>query len=55
MEYKRLFIFIFIIILLGLLSIFYPKLTGEVAKEEYQKQTCFVSRVFRELFNPLYI
>jgi len=46
MELKRLLVFILIIILLGLLSIFYPKLTREVVKEEeYQKQTCFVNRV----------
>jgi len=47
MELKRLIIFILIIILLGLLNIFFnPKLTGEFVKEEeYEREAIFVDRV----------
>tara|TARA_Y100000034_G_C6800983_1_gene359267 strand:+ start:277 stop:771 length:495 start_codon:yes stop_codon:yes gene_type:complete len=44
---KRVIIFFSIIIFLGLLSIYYPKLVGEEkwVKEEYEKESCFVNRV----------
>ena len=44
---KRVLIFIGIIILLGLLSVYYPKLTGEEdwKNKEYEKESCFVDRV----------
>jgi endonuclease YncB( thermonuclease family) len=46
MKIKKLFIFLLIIILLGILSVYYPKLTGEFVKEEeYGKEECFVERV----------
>lgn len=48
MKYKRFFIFIFVIILLSLLSVYYPKLTGEAVSNsntEYQKEEVFVTRV----------
>ena len=44
---KRVLIFLFIVILLGLLSVYYPYLTGEVVKnnQNYEKEKCFVNRV----------
>lgn len=46
MKRKRLFVFIIIIIFLGLLAVYWPKLTGEDWKgEDYEKQECFVNRV----------
>jgi len=47
MKTKRLLIFLFIIILLVLLSIYYPKFTGEAVSDnqEYEKENCFVNRV----------
>ncbi len=48
MKLKRLFIFILIILLLALLSIFWPILTGQsVANSpaEYQKETGLVTQV----------
>jgi micrococcal nuclease len=44
---KRILIFLGVIICLGLLSIFYPYLTGEkeIVKEEYEKEECFVNRI----------
>jgi endonuclease YncB( thermonuclease family) len=44
---KRVIIFFMIIILLGLLSIYYPKLTGEEdwKGKQYEKEKCFVNRV----------
>ena len=48
METKRILVFIIIIILLGFLAYFYPKLTGESVINnniEYQKEECFVNRI----------
>ena len=47
MKLKRFFVFILIIILLSLLSIFYPYLTGEKSfgDVEYERETAFVTRV----------
>ncbi|MDP3027554.1 MAG: thermonuclease family protein [Nanoarchaeota archaeon] len=46
MKLKRLLAFLIVIALLALLSVYYPKLTGESIKEnEYEKETIFVSRV----------
>lgn len=47
MELKRFFIFILVIVLLALLSIYYPKLTGEAVSnnQEYEKESAFVNRV----------
>ncbi len=44
---KRVLIFLSIIILLGLLSVFYPYITGEKSFNpvEYEKESCFVNRV----------
>jgi len=43
---KRLFVFIFIIILLGLLSVYYPQITGEVVDVgDYEKEVVFVDEV----------
>jgi len=44
---KRVLIFLIIIILLGVLSIFYPYLTGEktINPVEYERETIFVERV----------
>ncbi len=43
---KRLMIFILIIFLLGILSIYYPQLTGKVVSEiMYEKEPAFVMRV----------
>lgn len=44
MMWKRLLVFVIIIFLLGLLSIYYPKLTGE-AINEYEKEKAVVVRV----------
>ena len=48
MKIKRLLVFLLVIILLGFLAYYYPKLTGEAvinSNQEYQKEKCFVSRV----------
>ena len=51
MQYKRLIIFFLIIIGLGILSVYYPYLTGEVVYGEdldsglYKKESVFVTRV----------
>ncbi len=46
MKLNRILIFILVIIFLGLLSVYYPKLTGESIKEnEYEKETIFAARV----------
>jgi len=48
MKFKKLIIFILIIFLLALLSIYYPELTGEVVSEpeiEYELEPAFVTRV----------
>lgn len=46
MKVKRILIFLIIIVLLSLLAVFYPKLIGEVVKEEeYEKESVFVFRV----------
>jgi len=51
MQYTRLIIFILIIVLLGVLSVYYPYLTGEVVSEssfyekEYEKESVFVIRI----------
>jgi len=47
MRLKRLLVFLIIIILLGVLSVYYPYLAGEVVKEniKYEKESCFVNRV----------
>ncbi len=47
MRFKRPLIFLFIVILLGILSIYYPKLTGEEdwKAKDYEKEECFVNRV----------
>tara|TARA_Y100000310_G_C20646052_1_gene796641 strand:+ start:1464 stop:1943 length:480 start_codon:yes stop_codon:yes gene_type:complete len=44
---KRVLIFLFIVILLGVLSVFYPYLTGEktINPVEYERETIFVERV----------
>ena len=43
---KRVIFFLGIIILLSLLSIFYPYITGEKQiNQEYEKETCFVNRI----------
>ena len=44
---KRVLIFIGIIVLLSLLSVFYPYLTSEndLDNGDYEKETCFVNRV----------
>ena len=47
MKNKRLLIFLLLIFVLSLVSIYYPYLIGEksLAKTEYKKETCFVDRV----------
>lgn len=48
MKLKRLFIFLLIILLLALLSIFWPKLTGHSianSSAEYPKEPAFVTRI----------
>jgi hypothetical protein len=47
MRFKRILIFLSIIILLGTLSVFYPYLTGEksIKPVEYERETIFVERV----------
>jgi micrococcal nuclease len=42
---KRLLIFILIIILLGLLSVFYPEEGLSFTKNNYEKEKCFVDRI----------
>ena len=44
---KRILIFIIIVILLGVLSVYYPYLTGEksINPVEYEKETIFVERI----------
>ena len=47
MVLKRFLVFVGIIFLLGLLSVYYPYLTGEVVfdSKDYEKEKCFVNRV----------
>lgn len=47
MKFKRFFIFIFLIVLLALLSIYYPHLTGKSISnnQEYELEEVFVTRV----------
>lgn len=48
MKAKGILIFLLIILFLGLLSIYYPKLTGEAVINndvEYQKEVCFAERI----------
>ncbi len=47
MKFKRFFVFVIILILLGVLSVYYPKLTGEEEwrVKDYEKEECFVERV----------
>ncbi|MFA7708471.1 MAG: hypothetical protein WCX73_05970 [Candidatus Pacearchaeota archaeon] len=49
MKIKRLLVFFLVIILLSILSIYYPKFTGEVVNnsnsQNYEKESCFVNRV----------
>ena len=47
MSIKRVLIFLIIIIFLGVLSVFYPYLTGEktINPVEYERETIFVERV----------
>ena len=49
MKIKRILVFLIIIIFLGFLAYYYPKLTGEAISnsnhQEYEKEKCFVSRV----------
>jgi len=46
---KRVLVFFMVIILLGVLSVYYPKIIGEeewnIKGKEYEKETCFVNRV----------
>ena len=45
MKWKRVCIFALVVILLGLLSIFQPYLTGERINQQYEKEGCFVNRI----------
>jgi len=48
MEVKRVIIFFCIVIFLGLLSVFYPYLTGEeqiFKNQDYNVESCFVNRI----------
>ncbi|MDD5191616.1 MAG: thermonuclease family protein [Candidatus Nanoarchaeia archaeon] len=47
MKIKRLLVFLLVILILVLLSVYYPKLTGNYISnsQNYQKESCFVSRV----------
>ena len=46
MKLNRFLVFILVIIVLGFLAYYYPKLTGEsISNTEYQKEAIFVSRV----------
>lgn len=48
MQYKRLIIFILVLIFLGVLSVYYPYLTGEIVKKqdiEYEREQVSVTRV----------
>ena len=46
MKLRRLFIFLLIILLLALLSVYWPKLTGKsINNQEYKKEPVFVSQV----------
>jgi len=48
MKIKRILVFIILIVLLGILSVYYPKLTGESVinnNQEYEKEACFAGRV----------
>ncbi len=47
MKLKRILIFLFIIILLSLLSFYYPKLTGKSISDpqNYEKEPAFVIKV----------
>ena len=45
MKIWRLVIFLTIIFLLSMLSVYYPKITGKGIKEEYQKEPAFATRV----------
>ena len=44
---KKVIIFLLVVILLGILSVFYPYLTGEkqINPVEYEKERCFVNRI----------
>lgn len=42
---KRFAIFLMIVALFSVLSIYYPKITGEAIKNNYQKESVFVTRV----------
>ncbi len=47
MKTKRIFIFIIVIVLLGILSVYYPELTGKSISnsQEYERKEVFVSRI----------
>jgi len=48
MKIKRLLIFLVIIVILALFSVYYPKLTGKAVNDDnqnYEKENCFVERV----------
>ena len=47
MALKRFLVFVIIIFLLGLLSVYYPYLTGEAVFDSvaYEREKCFVNRV----------
>ena len=48
MKLKRLLVFLIIIVLLSLLAVYYPKLTGKAvsnSNQEYEKEACSVNRV----------
>ena len=44
---KRVIVFLLIIIFFGVLSIYYPRLTGEEEwkGKQYEKEVCFVNRI----------
>ena|SRR3989344_5433832 len=45
MQIKRIIVFILILAQLALLSIYYPRITGEFVKEDYKKESAFATRV----------
>lgn len=47
MKIKRILVFLILLVLLGILSVYYPKLTGEAVSnnQEYEKESCFAERV----------
>jgi micrococcal nuclease len=47
MKYKRVLVFFLIIFLLGLLSVYYPKLTGKATtnNQEYEKESALVTKI----------